>query len=778
MKDYKAFARLVRPSTSALPFGPAILITLCAALLIAPTRLVVPARAVGPVHALFDLSTQARGPFPSNLFTVSDPSQNTGLRVAMPKPDCSIRPSDCEDLDLINTLDGFNLLPRLSVPFDGPIDLNSVTSRTVFLIRLGNTMDQLDRGGRVVGINQIVWDPDTNTLHVETDELLDQHTRYALIVTNGVRDAEGRPVEAGQAFSRFRHDLNFGQTEDSDLKNYRKAFLDALQAARAAGTPESDIVSASVFTTLSATATLEKIRDQIKSATPALADFHLGPGGTRTVFPLDMVNSITFNQQRRDNPPSFTPIPLRIDLLRLVPGAVGQIAFGKYVSPDYRIHPGEYIPEVGTRTGTPQVQRTTEIYFNLYLPSGTMPANGWPVAIFGHGSGPNKNTSPANSHPQSVVAKMAEHGIATVMINMAGSGFGPLSTLTANQTSGAPVTFPAGGRSIDQNGDHVIMEGEGRGAASPRSLLGSRDGLRQTAVDLMQLIRVIEVGIDVEGDGHYDLDPSRIYYFGQSLGGHYGNQLLAIEPNVTAGAINHSGGPLADSTRLDRAFRSSVDAALLASRSPSLINTPGVTHINGIAVLPGARFNENIPLRDGVSLTVQLEDGTIHEIMSPLINTVPGAIAIQEFFERREWVTLSGDSVAFVPHLRNDPLAGMPKKSVLLQFAKGDTAGPSVSRVLRAGSLLDRATLFRTDLAVAENPIFLVGAGRLGIPNDPHLLLFVIDNPATAAVALGYQEQIAMFFASNGAVIIHPEPSRFFEVPISLPLPEGIYFIP
>jgi len=72
------------------------------------------------------------------------------------------------------------------------------------------------------------------------------------------------------------------------------------------------------------------------------------------------------------------------------------IAFGKYLSPDYEVHTGpgipggEYIPQVGTRTGTPAVQGVNEIYFNLYLPSGPRPAGGWPVAINGQGSAGNK----------------------------------------------------------------------------------------------------------------------------------------------------------------------------------------------------------------------------------------------------------------------------------------------------------------------------------------------------------------------------------------------------
>src|SRR5262245_60528266 len=70
------------------------------------------------VHASFDLGAPAGGPFPSNLFTVPDLAQISGLRISLPLPDCNVRPSDCEDLKVINTLDGFNLQPRISIPFD------------------------------------------------------------------------------------------------------------------------------------------------------------------------------------------------------------------------------------------------------------------------------------------------------------------------------------------------------------------------------------------------------------------------------------------------------------------------------------------------------------------------------------------------------------------------------------------------------------------------------------------------------------------------------------
>src|SRR5919202_852815 len=192
-------------------------------------------RCLPSTFAAFDLSAPNIGPFPSDRFTVADSSQLTGRRVDLPLPDRAARPSDYDDISVINTLDGFNLQPRLSVAFSGPIDAATVNSNTVFLVRLGDTTSPTDTGGQIVGVNQTVWDVATNTLHVESDELLDQHTRYALIVTRGVRDAAGQPVEASDAFARFRHDLNFGQTHDPALKEYRKELLDALQAARDAG---------------------------------------------------------------------------------------------------------------------------------------------------------------------------------------------------------------------------------------------------------------------------------------------------------------------------------------------------------------------------------------------------------------------------------------------------------------------------------------------------------------------------------------------------------------
>jgi hypothetical protein len=140
----------------------------------------------GPVSVRADVSDPLATIFPSDLFTVHDFGQLTRRRVALPKPDCATNPNDCFDIDVLNELDGFSLQPRITIPFTGAIDPATVTSDTVFLVCLGDTTSGQGFGERV-GINQVVFDVESQTVAVQSDELLRQHARYMLVVTNGLR---------------------------------------------------------------------------------------------------------------------------------------------------------------------------------------------------------------------------------------------------------------------------------------------------------------------------------------------------------------------------------------------------------------------------------------------------------------------------------------------------------------------------------------------------------------------------------------------------------------
>ncbi len=701
------------------------------------------------VQLRFGLKNPQTTPFPTNLFTVFDRTQNTRLRVKLPPPDGNEQPSDRKLTEIINTLDGFNLQPRLTLPFTDSIDLQTVTSETVFLINLGSALDRKDEDyGTITGINQVVWDPQTHTLYAESDELLNQHTRYALIVTRGIRDLEGEPIKT-KAFKKFLWKLK----RKPGLWAYRRALHKALVAVRKVGVRRRDIAAASVFTTQSITSFLEKARDQIKAATPEPAEFDLGFDGSRTVFPLEDLTHITITRQVGTDAFEVFLSIYRKDLesLLITPQAVSAIAFGSYQSSDYRTIICETdppcIPRIATRTGIPQVFATNEVFFNLFLPAGNPPDNGWPVAIFGHGSGPGKDPDVFSS----VAAILADSHIATIAINAVGFGGGEEGTMTVERTAGDTVTFLSGGRDVDLNGDEVI----GFGTIGNNESFNEQAGHLQTALDIMQLVRVIQVGIDADDNGIQDLDPSRIYYVGQSLGSRYGMLFLATEPDVRLGVLNVPPGSEIEGNRLSPVNRINV-AKLLAGHKPPLTNVGDASMCLG-DIEEECEFDENLPLRNQL----------------PVINDVPGAVAIQAYMDKAEWILQSQSSaVAYARHLRKKPLAGLLAKAVIIQFARGDqlVPNPSTTAILRAGELADRATFYRHDL-VFNDPI--IGE----VTDDPHTFL-ALDSPLVESITIAAQQQIGEFFRLDGAAVIDPDGAKpFFEVPIAPPLPEDCGYV-
>ena len=700
------------------------------------------------VQALFELSKDFSAhqgePYPTDLLMVPDSSQNTGKQLVLTFP---------------FELDGFPVQPRLSIPFSGPIEPNTVSSKNVFLVSLGSTLPGGPQPGQIIGINQVVWEVAANTLHAESNDLLDQHSQYALVVTNGIRDTNGNPVQASGAFTNFHHDL-LGQQSDPALKAYGQELATGLgEALDASGIPAKSVVTASVFTTRSVTATLEKIRDQIKAGTPAPADFLIGPGGTRALFNLSDVAlcpgpyptcGVTFNLQFGDNaadPASFVAIDTVLELGPLFGFPVGQVAYGRFSSPNY-INSDVVLTPVASRTGVPAVLGTNSIYFTLVLPSGPKPPHGWPVVIYGHGSGEGKDLAASD-----ISFIMATQGIATIVINAAGFGWGPASTVSITRNNGTVVTIPAPGRGSDLDGDGFITAGDGAFGIGPLAAF-NRDSNQQTAADWMQLVREIQVGMDVDGDGQPDLDASRIYHVGLSLGGIEGTPFDAVEPNVHAAVINSTGSPFIDSLRLSP-FPNTLATYALILGFNSLLNGPGGT------------FIDDTPLRN----------------QPPVIDNVPGASAIQDFNDAVAWLMSPGEPVPYAQHLRKEPLAGVGSKSVIIQYAKGDKLQPNPleTALVRAGGLADRTTFFRNDLFDLIDPAAAVG----GVSGQfPHIFLVdFFDDGNTAEVANDTQQQIALFLGSNGTNIVSPQtidpglPAGLFEVPIVTPVPEDLNYL-
>jgi hypothetical protein len=622
-----------------------------AVLLATPLTATLPASAasVSVLHG----STMRTTIFPNNAFSVADAGQLTGRRVRLRSgvdyPACGpTNYSLCDAYAMLNKLDGFDLQPRVTIPFSGPIDVSSVNDTDVFV---------QGPGGRT-RLEQLVWDPATNVLAGISNGFLTENQQYKIVVTSAVKDAGGHPINAcgGTCVVSFTT-----RTASAVLAHIRAA-LDSGVAYRQAG-----------------------ITDRKASFVQ---------GGTADVFPAITVlpslasplNGIVRLDQTTTDPNVLIPsvVPNLIN-----PLTVGYYAFGSFASPRYQFasasgHQDDaggntdgVIPVVPTKQ-TPKALGSDRLGFTLVLPPGPVPAGGWPVALYGVGF--------TRSHYDIFVTAdfNASLGIATIATDPSGHAFGPNSKTTINQVGGASTTFLSYGRGRDLDGDGVIGDGlndgvgptahkqpDGSYLPSRKPIDGLESGLVQTVVDNMALVRSIQAGMDVPGVGTDLLSHSRISYYGLSFGGIYGTMLMGTETQVARGLLNVPGGPIVDIARLS-GFRGDL-ATTLSHGKPDLRN--GGPGLNG--------FTESIPLRQD----------------PPVTSPYPGAIPIQELFANTNWYDRSGSPETFAPLLRQRPLPGMPSKQLMFQTAYGDQTvpNPTAGTLYRAGAIFDLVTYYRND---------------------------------------------------------------------------------
>jgi hypothetical protein len=625
---------------------------------------------------------------PSNTYTVADATQLTGIRVNLPVPACdSTTSSVCDDLTLLNLQDGFDLRPRVTVPFSGAIDAGSVTAASFYVT---------GPNGFRTPITQLVWDPSTNVLAGEPSDFLKESTRYSVVVTSGIKDPSGNPVVAcsGACTSTFTT-----ETATPELARLRAA-LDSGSAYSAAG------------------------------ITPTERAANFVQGGVRDVFPAATVSQLERGDQVAADPAK--PLSYSTVLNSAVAGA-GYYAFGSFVVPRYQTYADAVIPNVPT-TRTPQPIGKQRVGFTLIVPAGIQPAGGWPVAIFGPGFTRSK-------YDLFLAADLnASRGIATISTDPAGHSFGPASVTVVHQGA-LSTTFSGFGQGADLDGDGDITASEGVGPTDHKTLdangnvvsdtpsryatAGLRDGLIQTVVNVMAMVRMIERGVDLLGDQTVTLQRHVLGYYGQSFGAIYGTMLMATDTHLTVGVLNVGGGPIVEIARLSF-FRNLLADTLRVSR-PTLLN--GGPGLNG--------FTESMPLRLDPAVT----------------NPYPGATSIQKYFDHANWQTRAGDPVAFSPQLRLRPPAGAPAKHVIFQTAFGDhtVPNPTAGELYRAGHLLDLVSYYRNDKTPTSG-------------SDPHG--FLLD-PRLFGRDQG-QAQMLAFLSTGGADVIDPDgPGPIWEVPVA-----------
>lgn len=199
---------------------------------------------------------------------------------------------------------------------------------------------------------------------------------------------------------------------------------------------------------------------------------------------------------------------------------------------------------------------------NTASPSGgTKPGGGWPVIIFQHGLTRNRLDAVG------VADAFADQGYVVVSIDLPLHGIAGADAVAANPFYDATheltfnldfvdnttlATGPDG--KIDPSGTHFVNV--------PNPLV-TRDNIRQGAVDLLTLNRSLGA-LDLDGVAGGDINTSRVYFIGHSLGGIVGAVYLetAGASEVVTGELANAGGGIAQTIFDSPAFGPRIKAGL------------------------------------------------------------------------------------------------------------------------------------------------------------------------------------------------------------------------
>lgn len=580
-------------------------------------------------------------PFPNDVATIVDETTPTNRRVNVSQD----APTALERRIRrhVDELDGFGTFAPLTVRFEAPLDLATATEANIWLANI-------DPGSRAYGqavpldlgkgsfpvrddaSHFFPFDPDrelsgyvfpsdnaadrdgdgqpewvdfyevaTDTLIVRPLFPLEQRSRYAVVITDGLHGRNGQPIRS--PFDAVHH---LDQTDD---------LAAAIPVFDRLGVPLARWAFAWTFTTQSVTDLLEAARRGLdgegplaRMATVAPPKIDLlenldiatdGDGSLRLLgIPKDPLDNVYILQSEFLSPilDAAESFSTPGEFPNFGVDGVDYFVFGSFLSPSL-IQTDDGVMNVNPATGEGSIQ-TDRVTFMLSIPRETQDHHPpFPVLVYAHGS----NT--ARLEGVGFANTMSRFGIAVAAIDAVGHGpFDAISdarTDIASLTEGLPIPpqlivnligvltgidlgpvddlqeaadklFDVGvieaigvtGRAVDADGDGTTDSGASFFRANA---FETRDTVRQTVIDQMQLVRVLrhlgersqfdldgdgtpELDGDFNGDGRIDLGGPDVPYYmsGTSLGGILTNVASAVEPNIVAAAPIVPGGGIAD----------------------------------------------------------------------------------------------------------------------------------------------------------------------------------------------------------------------------------------
>ena len=418
--------------------------------------------------------------------------------------------------------------------------------------------------------------PPDNSIEVQPLLPLKPRTTYAVVVTTALQDIHGHPMQPSADFTALIGD------PPADLQPLRTRLEPVIAelASRGVGTDQLALIE--LFTTQATTDDLLAIRDLLDLGTfpPALPRFDDTslPGLTTGIF---AEGTAPFEDLVKS---------------RTSPN-IAQVAIGTFESNDFRLGPdGPFDPDAVSGSAAPG---RNVLDFYMTIPKAPPPPTGYPVVIFAHGL----------------------YGSARDVVNVPPAiGDAPLVGI---------------GISAIHNG----LRGEPGAFFVFDNLTATREYLRQTVADLLQLKRMIVAARQAMTPPFDQIDPSHLLYFGGSLGGMLGTMFMAVEPDVGVAVLNVPGGGIA--------------TALSSSYLSAIVN-------------PRIAYQTGIPQADPYY---------------PLM--------VHRLRQVMQWAWDAGDPINYAPHVvvPGAQLPGVPPKHVLMHEGIVDTIMPNANTEALAAAM-------------------------------------------------------------------------------------------
>lgn len=464
---------------------------------------------------LFDLSDDAgfyEFPFPTDVRVISNGS---GLDLSgYPRETSLLFPNLMTGyVQLASKCQGFGLSSVTYFRFEAPIDPSNLPSlpwdamaddSPVFLVDVDPSSLEI---GKRFPLRARFY-PEAGDLHPENvlvltplpGFVLRPNTRYAAVVLRTLDDATGTPLGSPLALQQLLHRQSPGGAKGERARQAYGALADFLQARRRS---PSSIAAATVFTTGDPVGDTARIYDHVASLpAPALSSPPVRTREYATYYVLEAAFSAP--QFQRGSPPYLF--------------GGGEIVFDE--------------------NGTPVAQRDEAIPVALAIPKGQMPAQGWPVVIYIHGTG-------------GVSTQMIDRGSWPSPDQPPREGTGPALTFAARRIATAASALP-----VHPQRTGLFQGMDFYNVLQPAAL---RDNMRQAMAEQALFLRLLreltidpllcpETDVSLAQDGNIRFDPSYFFSMGQSLGSMildlwaaFEEHLVAIIPSGTGGHFSISG---------------------------------------------------------------------------------------------------------------------------------------------------------------------------------------------------------------------------------------------